>query len=110
MGGSFEIHGKLNDTPEGLVAGMTCSLKIKGYSKDDALTLPGSAVSFDEDADSYVVYVPGEGKEKPVKTLIKIGRRSGDKVEVLGGLKEGQAVLARRSQRLKDQCHNTVML
>ncbi len=93
LGSSFEIHCKLNDAPEGLVAGMTCNVKIKGYSKDDALTLPGSAVSFDEDADSYVVYVPGEGKEKPVKTSIKIGRRSGDKVEVLGGIKESQAVL-----------------
>lgn len=93
LGSSFEIRGKLNDSPEGLVAGMTCSLKIKGYSKDDALTLPSSAVSFDDDADSYVVYVLGEGDAKPVKTSIKVGRRSGDKVEILDGIKEGQSVL-----------------
>lgn len=93
LGTTYEYRCKLQDTPEGLVAGMTCSVKIKGYAKDAVLILPGSAVSFDEDAESYVVYLPAAAGAKPTKTQIKIGRRSGDKVEILDGLTEGQAVL-----------------
>lgn len=93
ISGSFEIRCKLNDIPEGLMAGMTCSVKIKGYVKEDAVTLPSTAVTFSEDDDSWVVYLPAEGQGKPAKTQVKIGRRSGDKVEILDGVKEGQSVL-----------------
>ncbi|MFO0814835.1 MAG: HlyD family efflux transporter periplasmic adaptor subunit [Gemmatales bacterium] len=93
LSGSFEFRGTLNETSEELVPGMTCSVKIKAYVKDAALTVPGSAVSYDDDAESYVVFTPGEGDAKPAKLKVKIGRRSGDKVEVLEGLTEGQPVL-----------------
>lgn len=93
LGSSFEIRCKLNEQPEGLVAGMTCSVKIKSYAKDDVMTVPSSAVSFDDDDEAYVIYLPGKGADKPYKTVVKIGRRSGDKVEILEGIKEGQLVL-----------------
>lgn len=93
LGSSFEIRCKLNEQPEGLVAGMTCSVKIKGYTKDNVLTLPSTAVSYDDEDEAYVVYLPGKGSDKPYKTVVKIGRRSGDKVEILDGIKEGQVVL-----------------
>lgn len=93
LGGSFDVRCKLNDSTDGLLPGMTCSVRIMGYAKDEALTLPPSAVTFDDDTESYVVYVPGQGSEKPAKTKVKIGRRSSDKVEILEGVAAGQSVL-----------------
>lgn len=93
LGGSYEWRCKLQEVPEGIVAGMTCSVKIKGYAKENVLTLPASAVSFDDDAESYVVYLPATAGGKPTKTNIKIGRRSSDKVEILEGVSDGQVVL-----------------
>lgn len=93
IGGSFEFRCQLSETAEGVQPGMTCSVKIKGYVRENALTLPGGAVSFDEGEDSFVVFTPAEANGKPAKVKVKIGKRSGDKVEILSGVSEGQAVL-----------------
>ena len=94
LGSSFDLRLKLEGTADDLVPGMTCSVKIKAYSKDDALTLPASAVSADDaDEDQYVVYLPGSENKPATKQPVKIGKRSGDKVEILDGLKEGAVVL-----------------
>jgi HlyD family secretion protein len=94
LGASFDLRLKLEGAVEDLVPGMTCSVKIKAYSKDDALTLPASAVSVDDaDEDQYVVYLPGSENKPATKQPVKIGKRSGDKVEILDGLKEGAVVL-----------------
>jgi len=94
LGSSFDLRIKLDGTAEDLVPGMTCSVKIRAYHKDDALTLPASAVSADEsDEDQFVVYLPGADGKPATKKPVKIGKRSGDKVEILDGLTEGAAVL-----------------
>lgn len=93
LGGSYEVRCKLNDVPEGIIAGLTGSIKIKGYAKDNVLQVASTAVSYDDDVDSYVVYTPATAGGKPTKVNVKIGRRSGDKVEILDGLTEGQVVL-----------------
>jgi HlyD family secretion protein len=94
LGSSFDLRVKLDGVVEDLVPGMTCTVKIKAYSKDNALTLPASAVSVDdEDEDQYVVYAAGSGAKTSTKTRVKIGKRSGDKVEILEGVQEGTAVM-----------------
>ncbi len=94
LGTSFDLKLKLGEAPEGLLPGMTCQVKIKAYAKDDALTLPASAVFVDEnDEDQSIVYVPSKEGSPATKTVIKVGKRSGDKVEILEGLSAGDAVL-----------------
>jgi HlyD family secretion protein len=94
LGTSFDLRLKLDSSVEELVPGMSCTVKIKAYSKDDALTLPVTAVTADEaDEDQYVVYVPGSENKPATKTPVKIGKRSGDKVEILEGVQEGAVVL-----------------
>ncbi|MBL8824247.1 MAG: HlyD family efflux transporter periplasmic adaptor subunit [Planctomycetia bacterium] len=93
LGTSFEMRCKLNEATDGLSPGMTCNVKVKGYLKEKALTLPASAISFDEENESFVVYLPATGTEKPAKKTVKIGRRSADKVEILDGLAAGDSVL-----------------
>lgn len=99
LGGNYEIRFKLNDVPEGIIAGLTGTVKIKGYARDNVLSVASSAVSYDEDEDNYVAYTPAAAGGKPTKVKVKIGRRSGDKIEILEGLAEGQTVLKEKPSK-----------
>jgi multidrug resistance efflux pump len=75
--------------PEAVVPGMNCTIKVIAYRNDSALTLPASAVFSDDDEDHYV-YRPGPDR----KVAVRVGKTANDRVEILGGLSEGDAVLA----------------
>jgi multidrug efflux pump subunit AcrA (membrane-fusion protein) len=91
--GSFEARVKLSvPAPAKLVPGMAASIKLVTYKKDDALTLPESAVFSDGD-DSHYVYLPPYGG-KPGKKAVTVGKTAGGRVEILEGLKEGDEILA----------------
>ena len=101
-GGGFEaiiqlegsqIDGAAKDTDK-LMPGMNCTIKFVGYQKDDALTVPASAV-FAEDNDEDQRYVYMAGKDgKSAKKAVKVGKSTGAKIEILEGLKEGEEILA----------------
>lgn len=100
LGSSFEIRFALPEHPETIVPGMTCSVKIKAYAKDSALTLPAASVFADDaDEDQHVVYLPAKEGKEPMKKAVKVGKRSGDKIEILEGLKEGDAVLKEKPKK-----------
>ena len=75
-----------------VMPGMTCSLTIKVYENAKALAVPAGAV-FPDAADKAkrVVYVVGKDG-KPAKRAVKVGRKSGNQVEILDGLKAGESV------------------
>ena len=93
--GSFEA--RLNvDLKEGtklLVPGMSCKVKLTPYLKQDALTVPPSAVVTDELDDQKqtveVLEKDGTTKSRPVT----IGRKTDKLVEILKGLSEGEQVV-----------------
>ena len=76
-----------------LMPGMTCTVKMIGYQKKDALTVPPSALKTDplDDEKHFVRLVDkkGEAKEHPVT----VGKRTDKLVEILKGLSEGDQVL-----------------
>ncbi len=83
----------------GPVAGMTCSLAINCYNKPDALTVPAAAVQMDDGSDASYVFVVGvDGKA--ARRDIQTGRRSDDRVEVTGGINDGEMVLVGRPEGL----------
>ncbi len=78
---------------DALVPGMACSVKLVAYRNADALAVPLTAVQTD-DLDDEKQYVNVHGKDgKPEKRYVTLGKKSGDKVEVVKGLKEGDEVL-----------------
>ncbi len=80
-----------------VVAGMACSVELKVYDKEKAITVPASAV-FDDDGEAdheYVFVVTDKGHSKrPVKT----GRSKGDNTEIVDGLKDGEEILLSRPE------------
>ena len=74
---------------------MTGTAKLRVHSRPDAITLPASAVFRDEDG-KKVVWLPGAGAAPPAKRVVKTGRTSGGRTEILDGVAAGEAVLANR--------------
>jgi multidrug resistance efflux pump len=89
--GSFAAVFKVDPgrVPESVMPGMGCTVKVDAYRNETALTLPPSAV-FGDDEDERYVYRAGSKEKVPVQ----VGPTCGDRVEILGGLKEGDEVLA----------------
>ena len=72
-----------------LAPGMGCAVKLKTYSKADALTVPSTALHYGADQKPFVNVVAGDSTEnKPVT----IGRTAGGKTEITSGLKAGDQV------------------
>lgn len=76
-----------------LMPGMACTIKLVPYVKEQALTVPASAV-FSEELDDDQHYVLRVGKDgKPSKQTVQVGKRVDRKAEILEGLKEGDEIL-----------------
>ncbi len=88
----IEITGR--DLPDWLVAGMSCSVKVKTYNKPDALLVPKDLVQTDEENEKvkYVMLLERENEE-PVRREVKLGRSKEKLVEVLSGLAEGDKIV-----------------
>ncbi len=89
---------KLGDKPQGVVAGMTCKVKLTPVFKKDALAVPSSAV-FEDDFDAGKRYVLVAAKDKdgePQRRDVKIGQRTDDKTEIVDGLEAGEKILTKK--------------
>ena len=73
-----------------LVPGMTCKVTIMPYTKDDALTVPSSAI-FMNDAGEPIVCLADGTEVKVTK-----GKRLGEKTEILEGVEPGTQILLER--------------
>ena len=93
LNGRFEVFVVLDGDAKRLVPGMTGSLRFVTARKTHALTVPASAVFEDEIDESRYVYRPGP-MGKSAKHVVKVGIRSGDRIEIVEGLREGDEILA----------------
>ena len=73
-------------------AGMTAKLKLVPYIKENALWVPKGALIQGKEPGIQFVHVLRNDK-KPRKLKVETGRRSGDRVEILKGLRVGTEIL-----------------
>jgi multidrug resistance efflux pump len=102
-GGSFEVKLILPKSAdvEGLMPGMSCSVKLTAYQKDDAVTAPVTAVFAEEsDEDQRYVYVAVKDGA-PRKQPVKVGKTSGAKIEILEGVSAGDEILLDKPEAKK---------
>ncbi|HEY3391351.1 MAG TPA: HlyD family efflux transporter periplasmic adaptor subunit [Lacipirellulaceae bacterium] len=96
--GKFEIEFELDqeEIPDWVVAGMSCKIEVKSYDKKDAITVPKAAVQDDEDDVNkkyvWLITDPEDEDAKPERRDVTLGRRSGDDIEIVKGLKAGDVV------------------
>lgn len=75
--------------------GMTGSARCQVYSRPDAVTLPASAIFRDDDG-KRIVWLPGKDGAAPEKRVVKTGRTSAGKTEILEGIAAGDVVRSSR--------------
>ena len=94
----------LTDSPEWLVAGMTCDAKVVTYENKEALVVPLDLVQTDEENEKikYVMLVDEE-EEEPTRRKVKLGRKKGKVVEVLKGLEEGDEIVKEEKKDDEDK-------
>lgn len=87
----FRVEGDLDSAP--IVPGMTCKLRLVSYEKKRALAVPAQAIFRPEErgGSPYVFLRKPDGSIE--RREVRAGRRSGDSVEILSGLEEGDEVL-----------------
>jgi multidrug resistance efflux pump len=107
--GKFEVKFDVDQgqIPEWVTPGMGCKIQVTTYNKKDAILVPKAAVHDDEDNEDqkYVWVVDAEDEEaKPERRNVKIGKRKGDEIEILKGLKKGDVVsLEDESEKAKKE-------
>lgn len=108
--GKFEIEFELDqeEIPDWVVAGMSCKIEVKSYDKKDAITVPKAAVHDDEDDVNkkyvWLIADPDDEDAKPERRDVTLGKRSGDDIEIVKGLKAGDVVsLEDESEKAKEE-------
>jgi multidrug efflux pump subunit AcrA (membrane-fusion protein) len=99
--GKFEATVAVDLEPgqSAIKPGMACTIKFVPYRKDDALTVPSTAVFEDDSGDSFTRFVylarRDQGGHYP-KHHVKAGKTIDGKTEILAGLFLGDEVLTAR--------------
>ena len=88
--GTVEVRLAVPNPPAFLRPDMTVSVELIGGLKKDALVLPSGAV---RDADREAPWVLALQDGRAVRVPVKLGLRGVGSVEILDGLKEGNAVI-----------------
>jgi HlyD family secretion protein len=88
--GSIEVKLSVDKPPDYLRQDMTVSVDIEVARRQHALVVPGSAVHDSSGATPWVLKLAGH---HALRQPVKLGASGIDKVEVLAGLAEGDAVL-----------------
>jgi HlyD family secretion protein len=101
--GSTTIEVWVETTKPGsaLKPGMTVQVQIASATAKDALAVPVSTVYKNADGTSFVL-VAGSDDRAHVKT-VEIGIKGGSEVQILSGIKEGEAVITSGGYALPDK-------
>jgi HlyD family secretion protein len=87
----FSVYVTIADPPRGLVAGMTADASIVVDSRQDVLRLPRVLVAARADGTATVQVWTGS---EAVERTLQVGLRGDVYVEILGGIDEGEKVVA----------------
>jgi len=96
--GKFEavVAVEIGEDKAAIKPGMACTVKFVPYRKEDALTVPSTAVFEDDSADlltNYVYLAQPDKDGKFPKRQVKTGKMAGGKTEIRDGLTDGDEVL-----------------
>jgi HlyD family secretion protein len=97
---TIEVWIETSKPGSALKPGMTVQVQIAAATAKDTLAVPVSAVYKNADGTSFVL-VAGADEKAHVKT-VETGIRSATEVQILSGIKEGEAVITSGGYGLPD--------
>jgi len=95
----FRVRGTLANPEERLRPGMSATVNIITGRHENTLLVPADAVLYEKD--KAYVFKPStkKGSRKPEKIEVKVGYEDPNHVEILGGISEGEKVLAKAPKK-----------
>jgi RND family efflux transporter MFP subunit len=99
MNRTIKVEIALKGNEQGILPNMLSVVRLLDYSKPNALAVPINMLQKDLAGQDFIL-VAENGKA--VKKIVKLGQISGDKVEILSGLKAGEQLVTVGYQDLNE--------
>ena len=104
---SFRVEISINNENGALKPNMTAEIKVNDYKNPEAILVPIKDVLENQNGESYVylLEVSDEANDiyKVVKTFVKLGKTSDNKIEIIEGLEAGDKIVEEGIRLIKDQ-------
>ena len=104
---SFRVEISINNENGALKPNMTVEIKVNDYKNPEAILVPIKDVLENQNGESYVylLEVSDEANDiyKVVKTFVKLGETSDNKIEIIEGLEAGDKIVEEGIRLIKDQ-------
>ena len=104
---SFRVEISINNENGALKPNMTVEIKVNDYKNPEAILVPIKDVLENQNGESYVylLEVSDEANDiyKVVKTFVKLGKTSDNKIEIIEGLEVGDKIVEEGIRLIKDQ-------
>ena len=104
---SFRVEISINNENGALKPNMTAEIKVNDYKNPEAILVPIKDILENQNGESYVylLEVSDEAKDiyKVVKTFVKLGETSDNKIEIIEGLEAGDKIVEEGIRLIKDQ-------
>ena len=104
---SFRVEISINNENGALKPNMTAEIKVNDYKNPEAILVPIKDILENQNGESYVylLEVSDEANDiyKVVKTFVKLGKTSDNKIEIIEGLEAGDKIVEEGIRLIKDQ-------
>ncbi|KAA1246553.1 efflux RND transporter periplasmic adaptor subunit [Aquimarina sp. RZ0] len=84
---------------------LTAKVKINDYTSQKAILIPQSIISENSEGDQYTYVTSGKDAKniaEAKRVIIKTGKTQGDFIEILEGIKNGDALISEGARSVKD--------
>ena len=104
---SFRVEISINNENGALKPNMTAEIKVNDYKNPEAILVPIKDILENQNGESYVylLEVSDEANDiyKVVRTSVKLGKTSDNKIEIIEGLEAGDKIVEEGIRLIKDQ-------
>lgn len=100
---TFTIEVDLPSKNRAIKPNLTARLAINDYTSEDAILIPQSIISEDSEGMEYVYIIESvDTRPTAMRTYVKTGKTSDDRIEILSGLKPGDRVIVEGARTVRD--------
>lgn len=102
---SFTVEIEVPNKSGYIKPNLTAKVKINDYTSEKAILIPQSIISENANGDQYTYVTSGKNAENIAqanRVIITTGKTQGDSIEVLEGIKNGDALISEGARSVKD--------
>ncbi|SEL24226.1 RND family efflux transporter, MFP subunit [Aquimarina amphilecti] len=102
---SFTVEVAVPNKDGVIKPNLTAKVKINDYTSEKAILIPQSIISENSEGDQYTYVTSGKNTNniaEAKRTIVKTGKTQGDFIEILEGIKNGDAIISEGARSVKD--------